>query len=515
MRQWRNRGIPMPAPDLLLGIDLGAGSLKASLITFDGALAGEGSHAVSTSAPKPGWSEQDPWDWWRAACAAVPAALARAGGDPKRIAAISFSAGAHTQVLEDRDGQVIRPAILWNDQRSGQQTKALRERADDRILQIGYNRANPTWTLPQMLWLKEVEPEVFRRVHRLYVAKDWLRSRFTGGFETDLIDGVGTLMVDARTGEWSDELCGLIGWPIASLPPIVQPKSPVGSVTAEAARATGLAEGTPVICGTSDTAVETYGAGMMRPGIGVAKLATAATVSVLSPHAVPHKEMINYPHVIPDHWYVITATNSCASAHKWLRDTFFRREGEDGSAVFDQMERLASAVPPGSEGLFFHPYLNGERSPHWDPLLRADFVGIGFNHGPGHFVRALYEGISYSLRDCLEVLRANGLGFATARLTGGGAKSALWRQTLADVLDVTVELPAVADASFGAALLAGVGIGVFSDEAAAEAAIRVVATHRPDPERAEHYARGFVLYREIQAALAPLNHRIHAHMAGA
>jgi xylulokinase len=281
-------------------------------------------------------------------------------------------------------------------------------------------------------------------------------------------------------------------------------------VTAEAARQTGLLAGTPVICGTSDTAVETYGAGMMRPGLGVAKLATAATVSVLSPHAVPHKELINYPHVIPDHWYVITATNSCASAHKWLRDTFFRREGEDGQAAFDAMEHAANTVRAGSEGLFFHPYLNGERSPYWDPMLRADFVGIGFNHGPGHFVRALYEGISYSLRDCLEVLRANGLGFETARLTGGGARSPLWRQILADVLAVKVELPAVADASFGAALLAGVGIGAYSSATAAEQAIRVVATHEPDPSRVELYERGFALYRDIQAALAPLNHRIRA-----
>ncbi len=272
--------------------------------------------------------------------------------------------------------------------------------------------------------------------------------------------------------------------------------------------------GTPVICGTSDTAVETYGAGMMRPGLGVAKLATAATVSVLSPRAVPELDLINYYHVVPDHWYVITATNSCASAHKWLRDTFFRREGEDGAGAFDAMERLAAATPTGAEGLFFHPYLNGERSPHWDPLLRADFVGIGFNHGPGHFVRALYEGISYSLRDCLEVLRARGLGFGEARLTGGGARSPLWRQILADVLGVRVELPAVADASFGAALLAGVGIGVFADEAAAEAAIRVVATHEPDPERVAFYERGFALYRDIQGALAPLNHRIHAELAG-
>lgn len=498
------------ADTLLLGIDLGAGSLKASLIRLDGSLEGEASHPVSTLAPQPGWSEQDPAEWWRAVCAAVPAALAKTGRSPASIAALSFSAGAHTQVLEDRDGRIIRPAILWNDQRSGPQTRALRERADDRILELGFNRANPTWTLPQMLWLKEHEPEAFQRVHRLYLAKDWLRSRFTGGFETDTIDAVGALMADARTLQWSRELCDLIGWNMETLPPIVAATSRCGSVTADAARQTGLLAGTPVICGTSDTAVETYGAGMMRPGLGVAKLATAATVSVLSPHAVPHKELINYPHVIPDHWYVITATNSCASAHKWLRDAFFRREGEDGQVAFDAMERAANTVGAGSEGLFFHPYLNGERSPYWDPMLRADFVGIGFNHGPGHFVRALYEGISYSLRDCLEVLRANGLGFETARLTGGGARSPLWRQILADVLAVKVELPAVADASFGAALLAGVGIGAYSSAEAAEQAIRVVATHEPDPSRVELYERGFALYRDIQAALAPLNHRIRA-----
>lgn len=503
-----------PGDALLLGIDLGAGSLKASLIGLDGRLAGEGSHPVSTSAPKPGWSEQDPRDWWAAACEAVPRALSASGADPGRVAAVSFSAGAHTQVLEDRDGTVIRPAILWNDQRAGAETAALRRAADRRILEIGANRANPTWTLPQMLWLRDHEPEAFGRVHRMYLAKDWLRSRFTGGWETDTIDALGTLMLDAERVCWSSELCGLIDWPMHALPPIVAPRERVGSVTAQAARATGLREGTPVICGTSDTAVETFGAGMMRPGLGVAKLATAATVSVLSPYPVPDNELINYYHVVPGHWYVITATNSCASAHRWLRDTFFRRAGEEGSAAFDGMERLAAATPPGAEGLFFHPYLNGERSPHWDPLLRADFVGMGFNHGPGHFVRALYEGVSYSLRDCLEVLRSRGLGFDVARLTGGGARSPLWRQILADVLDVRVELPAVADASFGAALLAGVGIGAFADERAAEAAITVVAVNEPDPERVALYERGFGIYRDVQAALAPINHRIHAHVAG-
>lgn len=349
---------------------------------------------------------------------------------------------------------------------------------------------------------------------RLYVAKDWLRAQFTGTWEIDTIDALGTLMLDAQTGEWSKELCDMIGWPMATLPPIVKPSTVVGKVTARAAQATGLAEGTPVVCGTSDTAAETFGAGMVREGIGVVKLATAATVNVLSPRARPDFSLINYYHVVPDHWYVIAATNSCASAHKWLRDTFFRREGEDGSAVFDAMDARAAMVRPGSEGLFFHPYLNGERSPYWDPLLRADFVGAGFNHGGGHFVRALYEGVAYSLRDCLEVMKSKELGFATARLTGGGARSALWRQIVADVLNITVELPAVADASYGAALLAGVGIGVFKDERAAAEVVQIVSRATPDPVRAAVYDQGFPIYRDIQKALAPINHRIHDFVAG-
>ncbi|MFG1464712.1 xylulokinase [Xanthobacter sp. DSM 24535] len=498
------------AGDLLLGIDLGAGSLKASVIRADGTLVAEASALIATSSPHPGWSEQDPHDWWRAVCEAVPRAVEAASADPRSIAAVAFSAGAHTQVLEDKAGAVIRPAILWNDQRSGAETRELREMADARILEIGANRANPTWTLPQMAWLRRHEPEAFARVHRLYVAKDWLRAQLTGTWETDPIDAVGTLMADARTGGWSQELCDMIGWPMHTLPPIVPAKSVVGAVTAAAARATGLAEGTPVVCGTSDTATETYGAGMVREGLGVVKLATAATVSVLSPYARPDFTVINYPHIVPDHWYVIAATNSCASAHKWLRDTFYRRPGEDGGAVFSAMDEAAAKVAPGSEGLFFHPYLNGERSPHWDPLLRADYVGIGFNHGPGHFVRALYEGIAYSLRDCLLALRAKDLDFTTARLTGGGAKSALWRQIVADVLNVEVELPAVADASFGAALLAGVGVGLYADERDAERAIHVVSRAKPDPERAALYARGHEIYVDVQAAMAPLNHRIRA-----
>lgn len=498
------------ARPLLLGIDLGAGSLKATVIDLDGVVVGEASHAVRSFAPHPGWSEQDPADWWAALRAAVSRALGAGAVDPRAIAGISCSAGAHTQVLEDADGQVIRPAIMWNDQRSRAETMALRAGADRRILEIAFNRANPTWTLPQMAWLRAHEPAAFARVRRIYLAKDWLRSRLTGSFETDPVDAVGALMADGATCAWSRELCDMIGWPMATLPPIRPSTAVIGRVTAQAARATGLCEGTPVVCGASDTAVETYGAGMTGEGIGCLKLATAATVSVLARRPVPDFELINYPHVVPDHWYVIVGTNSCASAHRWVRDNFFMRPGDDGAAVFAQMDRLAATVAPGAGGLFFHPFLNGERSPYWDPLLRADFIGLGFDHGPAHLVRAVYEGIAYSLRDCLEVFRARGLGFTRARITGGGARSALWRQIVADTLGVTIELPAVADASFGAALVAGIGVGAYSDAAQAAArAIRIVARAEPDAAAARRYQRGFEIYRESQAALAAINHRLH------
>ncbi|MEX3010475.1 xylulokinase [Hoeflea sp. TYP-13] len=498
---------------LLLGIDLGAGSMKATLIKPTGEVVAEHSVPVTTNSPRSGWSEQDPAEWWQAVCTVTRRVLDAEGVVPVGVAALSVSAGAHTQVLEDADGRVIRPAILWNDQRAVQETNDLRAMADDHILEISGNRANPTWTLPQMLWLARHEPESFARVRRLYVAKDWIRSRLTEDWFTDKIDAAGTLMSTADGASWSQELCDMIGWSVATLPPIADCTDRVGQVSASASAATGLVQGTPVICGTSDTAAETYGAGMAREGLGVIKLATAATVSMLSPHPRPDRTVINYPHVMPDMFYTIAGTNSCASAHKWLRDTFFMRSGDVGHQVFADMDALAARVAPGAEGLFFHPYLNGERSPHWDPLLRAEFAGIGFNHGAGHFVRALYEGIAYSLRDCLDSLRNKELDFSTARLIGGGAASALWQQVVADVVNVKIEIPENGDASFGAALIAGVGIGAFSDEADAGRAVRVKAELSPDPERAAFYARAHEIYVDLHKALAPINHRISALLA--
>lgn len=503
----------MGGGDFLLGIDLGAGSLKATIIGHDGRLAGEGSYPVATNIPKFGWSEQDPEEWYGALCRAVPAALAAAAIDPRAIAAIGLSGGAHIPVLTDAAGKVLRPAIMWNDQRSAAQARALHERAGDLIIAKSLNRVNPTWTLAMLKWLQDHEPEIVARTRRLYLCKDYLRSRLTGSWETDYSDALGALLADDTTRSWSPELCALIDWPLECLPPVVKPSDIVGTVTARAARDCGLAAGTPVVCGANDTTVELFGVGAIWPGMGAIKLATAGVLFLATEGPSVNPPISCYPHIVEGLYYTATGTNSCASAHRWLRDRFFL-QGDDESAgerAFAEMDRLAGETPPGSDGLLFHPYLQGERAPYWDPLLRADFIGATMSHGRGHFARALYEGIAYSIRDLLETARSLGLSFGEIRLMGGGARSAVWRQIIADVTGLTIERPANGDASFGAALVAGIGAGIYDDpKAAVDRCVTVLDRCEPDATRHALHDELFAIYKEAQAALAPLNHRLHA-----
>lgn len=485
---------------LLLGIDLGAGSLKSTVITTDGKVVASASCPVETLTPKPGFSEQDPEGWWSALVTSLQK-IWQGGLEPHRIVAVSVTAGAHTHVLEDESGSTLRPAIMWNDQRSGSQVVRERAARGARILDLSGNRISPTWTLPQLIWLQEEEPETHSRIRRLRPAKDWLRRRLDGSDATDITDAWGLMLADARSGGWSSELCAMGGFETDVLPEIVASTATTGTVTSGAAQETGLREGTPVICGTSDTNAETYAAGMTRKGIGALKLATAGTVSTLTDAPRFSDDVIHYPHLVSDHHYSILGTNSCASAHRWLRDALFSDMG------FEGMDAKAAEAPAGSEGLLFHPYLNGERSPYWDPDLRASFVGLGFQHGAPHFCRALYEGVAYTLRDCLSVLQQRGMGFTTARLVGGGTRSALWRQIIADVTGLTIEVPAEGDASFGAALIAGIGAGVFSDTDDAARVIRVAETLTPNARATATYDEGFVRFREAKEALTPINHK--------
>ena len=497
----------------LIGIDLGAGSLKATIIDAQGRIAGEGSHPVTTKIPRFGWSEQDPAEWFTALCAAVPAALAAANLPAAAISGIGISAGAHIPVLTDEAGRILRPAIMWNDQRAAAQAAALHETAGEQIIASSLNRANPTWTLAMLAWLRENEPATMARVKRLYLAKDWLRSCLTATWETDFSDAIGALLADDATKTWSPELADLIGISPDILPPIVPPQHIAGHVTAEAAARTGLAAGTPVICGSNDTTVEFFGIGATTPGMGAIKLATAGVLYLATQGPEVHPPISCYPHIIPGLYYAATGTNSCASAHRWLRDLMFAEGGFQAPAAaggFEVMDALAAAAKPGANGLLFHPYLQGERAPYWDPLLRADFIGLTISHGKAEFARAMYEGLAFSIRDLLDAARALGFTFGTIRLMGGGARSACWRQIIADVTGLTIERTEAADASFGAALLAGIGTGMFtSPEDAVAACVRLADTTVPNPESHAFYSKLFHIYKDAQAHLADINHRLH------
>ena len=491
---------------IVLGIDLGAGSLKASLVdTSDGQILGEGKHPITTRIPQHGWSEQDPQEWYTALCHAVPQALSMARLPAERIAAIGISAGAHIPVLMDKIGQVLRPAIMWNDQRSVQEAAELREQHGELIERLSLNRVNPTWSLPMLRWLQRHEPEIIRQVNHFCLPKDYLRWRLTNTWGTDFSDVIGTLLADANQRNWSDELCALIDWPTSTLPPVSQPTHIAGEITPQAARSTGLAAGTPVVIGSNDTTVELFGVGATHPGQAAIKLATSGVLFLTVDRPIVKPPISCYPHIIDGLYYLATGTNACATAHRWACKQLFP------DLDHDAVQRLALSAPAGSDGLFFHPYLQGERGPYWDAHLRAGFWGLTIRHSRAHLARAVYEGIAYSINDLLCDARHKGLEIHTARLLGGGARSAEWQQLMADVTGLNLELPEAGEASFGTALVAGIGMGLFTDpHDAVHRCVRVINTAEPDPARHALYQELFGIYQALQQAHAPIAHRLHA-----
>lgn len=506
--------------ECLLGIDLGTGGCKLTLIDAEGTVLGSVFTEYKTHYPRHGWSEQDPEDWYRTFLLTMAELLDETGVSGADIAALAVDASTHNAVLVGKKGEILRPCIMWTDQRSISQVRDLEARRGPEILRITYNKVNPTWTLPQLLWLRENEPSVMDLVERIFFTKDYLRYRLTGTWETDHIDAQGSMLFDGAKREWSAELIEELRLPLSAFPAVMSPTAISGRVTRDAARDSGLCEGTPVVVGTSDTAAEDYGAGAIYPGQGIVKMATAGNVNVMSDRPHPTPRGFNYPHVVDGLWYIMGATNSCASANRWTRDTLGQSEIEAaaarGGSAFRLMDEEAARVPVGSDGLFFHPYLLGERSPYFDPYLRASFVGATMSHQKGHFFRAVLEGIAYSLLDSQKVILELGLSFKDFRIIGGGAKSPLWRRIVADVMGVPVMVPSSGDASFGSALIAGVGVGLFPDVVtAAEKCVQFEESIVPNAENHEKYARYFAIYQKIHDQLAPVNQWIHeAFVAG-
>jgi xylulokinase len=465
----------MAAEAPLVGLDVGTSGVKAVAISARGDVLATAERAYPLSTPRPGWAEQDPEDWWRAS----QAALGALGVDP---AAVGLAGQMHGLVALDGADRVLRPAILWNDQRTGPECAEIEERIGfDRLVELTGNRALTGFTAPKLLWLRRHEPEVYEDIRHMLLPKDYVRLRMTGERAIDAADASGTLLFDVRARRWSEEVLDALELPADWLPPVHESTE---------------------VAGAGDQAAGALGVGIDRPGPLSVVLGTSGVVFAALPafRADPEARVHVFCHAVPATWHAMGVMLSAAGALGWLH-------AQLGAPDYDALLAEAEEWPPGTEGLRFAPYLAGERTPHADPDARGAFVGLSLRHDRGALVRAVLEGVAFGLRDSLELLRALGVQADVGRLSGGGARSDLWRRIVASVLDLPLERTAQADhgAAFGAALLAGVRSGVFADAAEAVAAC-VTVTDRTEPDRAwaAAYDEGYARFRALYPALRPL-----------
>ena len=491
---------------LVLGIDVSTTATKAILVDESGAVRGVGTSEYAFEIPHPLWSEQDPRLWWDGAIAAIGSVLATTGASGADIVAVGLTGQMHGAVLLDAADAVLRPAILWNDQRTGAECDAIRAAVGpERLIEITGNDALTGFTAPKLVWVRDHEPDVWRRVAHLLLPKDHVRLRLTGEHAIDRADAAGTLLLDLASRDWSAEVVDALGIDPAWLPRTLEGPEVSGRVSVAAAAVTGLREGTPVVAGGGDQAANAVGVGAVAPGVVALSLGTSGVVFAATdrPLFEPHGRVHAFCHAVPGRWHFMSVMLSAAGSLRWFRDVFAPGE-EYGSLV-----EAASAVPPGSDGLLFLPYLSGERSPHPDPLARGAFVGLTLSHDRRALARAVLEGVAFGLRDGLDLmLEAGTPAPSQIRASGGGLRSALWRQILADVLEAELAVVATEEgAAFGAALLAAVGAGWFPTvDAATDAIVRVRPIASPGPDVAA-YRAAHALYRELYPALTPTFHR--------
>ncbi len=482
----------------LLGIDFGGGASKATLIDINGNVVCENQVEYPTLHPTPEACEQRAEDWIAALCENCKALLCESGINAQDILCVAIDAATHTFLVCDEDFEPICPAIHWTDSRSRKQSKYLFDNFGGEIFKKAYHKPDTIWTLPQLLWLKQNEPQSFEKIKYLFFEKDYLRYFLTGVFCTDYIEAQGSMLFNCESMEWDEELCALCGINKAVLPPLKNPTDIIGTVTETAAKLTGLKAGTDVICGTTDTVMEVFASGAVETGDVTVKLATAGRICVITDRPYPDRHLVNYSHIVSGLWYPGTATKAAASSYRWYRDNF--------GGSYKETDEAASKIPVGSEGLIYHPYINGELTPYADPALCGSFTGIRSNHTKAHFNRAVLEGVSLSLLDSKLYLDSLDIPYKkTATLIGGGAKGKLWRQITADALGMTLRITESSDSSLGSAMLAGIAAGVFADaKDAVDKCIKDKDIVTPNPENTEKYARIFAKYKKIHDALAPI-----------
>lgn len=488
---------------LLLGIDISTTGAKALLTDEAGRVVASASTPLALSTPRPLWSEQNPQDWWQAITASIRQALDEASATGDDVAAIGLTGQMHGLVLLDDQGDVLRPAILWNDQRCGAECDLIRERIGKaRLIQITGNDALTGFTAPKIVWVQRHEPEIFSRARSVLLPKDYVRYKLTGARAMDKADGSGTMLFELAARDWSAAMLDELEIPRAWMPPTYEGPQVTGEVTAEAAAATGLRAGTMVMAGGGDQAAGAVGVGAVKAGVVSLVLGTSGVVfaSTDAPLIEGEGRLHAFCHAAPGRWHMMGVMLSAAGSLQWYRDTLAPE------TRFDELVAEATEAPTGSAGLLFLPYLTGERTPYPDPLARGAWVGLTVRHRRAHLTRAVLEGVAFGLKDSFALLQGAGLGaIEQVRVSGGGAKSQLWRQILADVLNVElVTVNTTEGAAYGAALLAGVGAGVWPDvDTACAQTIKTENAVAPNAEDVSRYESLYPHYRNLYATLRP------------
>lgn len=487
---------------VLLGLDVGTTGAKAVLIDPGGTVLSSATTDYPLLTPRPGWTEQEPARWWDASVTSIRAALDRAKVRGADVAAVGLTGQMHGLVPLDGRGDVLRPAILWNDQRTAEETAWITERVGaDRVLELTANPVLTGFTAPKIIWMRRHEPDLHARVRHILLPKDYARFRLTGEFASDVADASGTSLFDVRRRTWSGEMLESLEIPAEWLPDVVESPERTGAVTGAAGGATGLRAETPVVGGAGDQAAGAVGTGIVETGLVSATIGTSGVV--FAPLPGPQVDALGrlhtFCHAVPGGWHAMGVMLSAGGSLRWLRDTLTAAGSRRESDPYDAMSAEAAATPAGAEGLIFLPYLTGERTPHADPFARGAFVGLTLRHGRGHLIRAVMEGVAMGLRDALEIMRTLGIPVKQVRISGGGARSALWRQIVADVFGVEVAtVTATEGAAYGAALLAGVGAGLYPTvEAACAATIGIAGSTHPEVDRAAGYDRLYAIYRDL------------------
>jgi xylulokinase len=488
-----------------IGIDSSTTATKALLMDDQGAVVAIGRSEYDFETPRPLWSEQSPHLWWDATVIAIREAIAQAGIDGDAVAGIGLTGQMHGLVLLDNDGEVLRPSILWNDQRTQAECDEIRARVgQEELIAITGNDALTGFTAPKILWVRNNEPDVFARVAHVLLPKDYVRFRLTDTYAIDRAGGSGTILFDLAARDWSDEVARVLDIPMEWLPPTFEGPDVTGVVTEEAAALTGLRPGTPVMAGGGDQAANGVGVGAVVPGVVAMSVGTSGVVFAAADRPVvePAGRLHAFCHAVPGMWHLMGVMLSAAGSYKWFKETFAP------DLTYDELNDAAAQVPAGSEGLVFLPYLTGERTPHPDPLARGAFVGLTVRHGLGHMARAVMEGVAFGLRDSVELMAAE-MELGEVRVSGGGASSDLWLRIIADVIGLPVRVVGTAEsAAHGAAMLAAVGAGAFDSVAeACEVAVEVGEITEPGQDAAV-YDEVYLVYRDLYPALRDSFHRL-------